>query len=122
MQAKVILNATSVSKGAFSPTNVNQIRGDSANPLDDYALLTSQYAYKLLIDSGLTSTQANSYTFLGDPKSAFVVRSAKPLTVVEAPPLNPLDFQQDIVLSVKASEWFSANVRDPRYMFLGNNV
>jgi len=122
MQAKVILNATSVSKGAFSPTNVNQIRGDSANPLDDYALLTSQYAYKLLIDSGLTATQANSYTFLGDPKSAFVVRSAKPLTVVEAPPLNPLDFHQDIVLSVKASEWFSANVRDPRYMFLGNNV
>jgi hypothetical protein len=122
MQAKVILNATSVSKGAFSQSDVNQVRGDSANPLDSYALLTSQYAYKLLIDSGLTPAQANSYTFLGDPKSAFVVRSAKPLTVVEAPPLAPLDFNQDIALAVKASEWFTAGIRDPRYMFLGRNL
>lgn len=122
MQAKVILNATSVSKGSFSQTDVNQVRGDSANPLDDYALLTSQYAYKLLIDSGLTPAQANSYTFMADFRAGLVVRSAKPLTVVEAPPLAPLDFNQDIALAVKASEWFSVGVRDPRYLFLGRNI
>ena len=119
MQAKVILNATTVSKGSFSTSNVNQIRGESDNPLPNMDLLTSQYAYKLLVDSGLTASQANGYILIGDFKSALVVRQAKPLTVVEAPPLNPLDFHQDIVLAVKASEWFTAGVRDPRYMFLG---
>lgn len=118
-QARSIVNATEVQRGNYA-TSGEPVRTLAANPLDrDYQILTSPHALKALTDSGVTAANANGRVYLGDFKKAFVWREAKPLTVVEAPPLNPLEFNQDIALAVKASWMGVAGVRDPRYVVLG---
>lgn len=118
-QARTILNASEVTRGNFATTG-NPIRFGAQNPLDsDYELLATQYLRKVLIDSGVSASNSDQYVFLGDFKKAFVWREVKPLTVVEAPPLNPLDFNQDIALAVKAMWQGVAGVRDPRFVVRG---
>lgn len=63
-----------------------------------------------------TDAVADTVQVFGDFKKAFVNRVVYPLRVTQAPPLNPLDFGQDIVLSVKASVYSKAAVRDPKYV------
>jgi len=121
-QARSIINATEVRRNNPGyATSVAPIQNVSDNPLDrDYQIMTSPHALKALTDSGVTAANANLRVYLGDFKKAFVWREAKPLTVVEAPPLNPLEFNQDIALAVKASWMGVAGVRDPRYVVLGS--
>jgi hypothetical protein len=119
--AKNILNATEVRQTAPGyATSGEPKQTVSANPLDqNYQILSSPHALKALVDSGVTAANANKRVYLGDFKKAFVWREAKPLTVVEAPANNPLEFNQDIALAIKAGWMGVAGVRDPRYVVLG---
>lgn len=115
-RAKRIFEATTTKSGAYSTTG-NTDQTESPNPLDqDYQILTSPHARRLLGEASIGSPDA--YVLLGDFKKAFIWREAKPLTVVEAPAQNPREFEQDIALAVKASLMGVAAVRDPRYVVL----
>ena len=120
-QARSVINATEVRRNNPGyATSGAPIQNVSDNPLDrDYQIMTSPHAFKALTDSGVSASNANTRVYLGDFQKAFVWREAKPLTVVEAPPLNPLEFNQDIALAVKASWMGVAGVRDPRYVVAG---
>lgn len=117
-----IINATAVESGNYA-TSGNPSRTISDSPLDrNYEILTSAHAFNLLTDAAIgnvSEANANARVYLGDFKRAFVWREAKPLTVVEAPPQNPMEFNNDIVLSVKASLWGVAGVAEPRAVALG---
>lgn len=114
-------SATSTRSGDFA-TSGNPDQIEAPNPLDkDYQILTSPHARRLLTESGVSASIADSYVFLGDFKKSFIWREAKPLTVVEAPAQNPREFEQDIALAVKASLMGVACVRDPRYVVFGVN-
>lgn len=117
-----IINATEVESGNYA-TSGNPSRTVSNNPLDkNYEILTSAHAFNLLTDStigNVSESNANLRVYLGDFQRAFVWREAQPLKVVEAPPLNPADFNQDIALSVKASWMGVAGVSEPRAVALG---
>ncbi|CAB4146817.1 hypothetical protein UFOVP829_3 [uncultured Caudovirales phage] len=117
-----IVNATEVrrTQPGYATTG-GPIQNVSDNPLDrDYQILTSPHALKALTDSGVSAANSNIRVYLGDFQKAFVWREAKPLTIVEAPPLNPMEFNQDIALAVKASWMGVAGVRDPRFVVLGS--
>ena len=120
-RAKKVFSATSVKSGNFA-TSGNPEHIEGPNPLDnDYQVMTSPHARRLLIESGVSASLADSYVLLGDFKKTFIWREAKPLTVVEAPANNPREFEQDIALAVKASLMGVAAVRDPRFVVLGYN-
>jgi hypothetical protein len=111
-----------VTKSGDYATSGNPDQIEAPNPLDkDYQILTSPHARRLLTESGISTSIADSFVFLGDFKKAFIWREAKPLTVVEAPAQNPREFEQDIALAVKASMMGVAAVRDPRYVVFGVN-
>ena len=117
-----ILNATEVQSGAYA-TSGNPSRTVSDNPLDkNYEILTSAHAFNLLTDTtvgNVTESNANLRVYLGDFQRAFIWREAQPLKVVEAPPLNPMEFNNDIALAVKASWMGVAGVAEPRAVVLG---
>jgi hypothetical protein len=117
-----IINATEVESGNYA-TSGNPSRTTGANPLDqNYEILTSPHAFNLLTDAAIgnvSEANANARVYLGDFKRAFVWREAKPLSVIEAPPQNAAEFNNDIVLSVKASLWGVAGVAEPRAVALG---
>ena len=117
-----ILNATEVESGNYA-TSGNPSRTVSSNPLDkNYEILTSAHAFNLLTDTtvgNVTESNANLRVYLGDFQRAFIWREAQPLKVVEAPPLNPMEFNNDIALAVKASWMGVAGVAEPRAVVLG---
>jgi hypothetical protein len=114
--------SANVTRSGDFATSGNPDQIEAPNPLDkDYQILTSPHARRLLTESGVSTSIADSYVFLGDFKKAFIWREAKPLTVVEAPAQNPREFEQDIALAVKASLMGVAAVRDPRYVVFGIN-
>jgi hypothetical protein len=114
--------SANVTRSGDFATSGNPDQIEAPNPLDkDYQILTSPHARRLLTESGVSTSIADSYVFLGDFKKAFIWREAKPLTVVEAPAQNPREFEQDIALAVKASLMGVAAVRDPRYVVFGVN-
>lgn len=119
--ARRVTRATETRSGDITSGAGNQTV--APNPLDnDYRIAKSAFAYKLLTDTvanggaGIAAADAKKYWYIGDFKKAFVYRQVYPLRTVEAPPLNPMDFKQDIALAVKASEFGVAAVRDPRYV------
>ena len=118
-----ILNATEVESGNYA-TSGNPSRTKSANPLDNnYEVITSAHAFNLLTDTtigNVTESNANIRVWLGDFQRAFVWREAQPLKVVEAPAMNPLEFNQDIALAVKASWMGVCGVAEPRAVVLGS--
>jgi len=114
--------SANVTRSGDFATSGNPDQIEAPNPLDkDYQILTSPHARRLLTESGVSTSIADSFVFLGDFKKAFIWREAKPLTVVEAPAQNPREFEQDIALAVKASLMGVAAVRDPRYVVFGVN-
>ena len=119
--ARTIINATEIRRTQPGyATSGGPVQNVSDNPLDkNYEILSSPLARKVLTDSGVSSSNTDGRVYLGDFKSAFVWREAKPLTITEAPPLNPLEFNQDIALAVKAMWMGVAGVRDPRFVALG---
>jgi len=54
--------------------------------------------------------------FFGAPRRAFLYMENWPLTVTQAPANEPAEFEQDIVLRVRASERGVAAVQEPRAM------
>jgi hypothetical protein len=112
--AKRIVNATETRSGDTDETTSNQTL--APNPLDgSYPILSSKYAYALNVASGVSEANTNDTWFMGDFKKAFVYREVFPLKTEQAPPQNPMEFEQDIVHAVRASEFGVAAVRDPRY-------
>ncbi len=81
-------------------------------------VLMNKYAYQLAYASA--TTNAEDWWFLIDPR-AFGYREVHGLKVEQAPPMNPDEFEKDIVLSVAAKEYGVAYVRDPRRAFFGYN-
>lgn len=121
--AKRVLNATEVREGDITTGGGTQTVG--ANPLEsDYRILSSPHARNLCINGEEDIVAAGSFTaavtdtmiLVGDFKKAFVYRQVYPMKTTQAPPLNPLEFNQDIVLSVKGSRYGVACVKDPRYV------
>lgn len=102
----------------------------SVNPLDNYQLYVSKHLYRILTDAaagafpglGLTEARASTFTLWGDFKRAFVWREVYPLQVVQAPPNDPAEFNQDVVLQVKAGVFGVAAVRDPRFVVRAYNA
>jgi hypothetical protein len=112
-----IFGATQVRSGG-SLTNDLLI---SNNPLDGTPnLWTSRYAQTLLTtEGGFTSNQAQNMIIAGDFKRALLWRQVWPVTVTQLPPGNEREFNNDIILSVKASGFGVACVSEPRYLFQG---
>lgn len=121
---KRILTATDVRTGDGASTTMATY---APTPLEtNYKLIRSQFAFNLLTlasasgGGGITAANAKEYAYFGS-KKAFVWRQAEPMTVVEAPTGNPMEFNQDIALAVKARCWGVAAVRDPRYVVKSYN-
>jgi hypothetical protein len=120
---KRVVHATEIRTGNTATAGGTQTV--APNPLEQtYQVMASPHFRQVLTDGedevapagGFTAAQAESVFLIGDFQKAFVWRQVYPLKVTQAPPLNPLEFNQDIVLSVKASEFGVAAVRDPRYV------
>lgn len=120
--ASRIANATEVETtypgyGASSPAAPGNVKMKTGNPVPwKMTPITSPLAYQLLVDSGLTDTQAREYWYIGDFKKAFAYMENWPLTVSQAPAGNVKEFEQDIVVRYKASERGVPAVMDPRYV------
>lgn len=117
---KNLLNATEVRNTVPGyAVSANPSQTVSESPIEtDYEVLTSKNLKPLLVAAGKTSDQANRIGLIGDFQKAFVWREAEPMKVEEAPPVNPMNFQQDIALAVKVRTWGEAGVADPRYAAL----
>jgi hypothetical protein len=127
-----VLNATEIREGDITTGNGTQTV--SSNVLDNnYRLLTSTHARYVGINGmgtagapgyvagGCTAAKMDTVTIWGDFKKAFGWRQVYPLKTIQAPPQNPLEFNQDIVLSVKTSVFGIAVVKDPRFVCLAFN-
>lgn len=120
--ASRIANATEIETvypgySASSPSAPGNVKMTTGNPVPwKMAPLTSPIAYQLLINSGLTDSQAREYWYIGDFKKAFAYMENWPLTVTQAPNNNIKEFEQDIVVRYKASERGVPAVIDPRYV------
>jgi hypothetical protein len=120
--AKRAIGATNTRSGSYSTTQQNPML-DAPNPIDvQYPILTSKFLYQLLINSGLTALQAQEYWYLGAFTKAFCYRQVYPMQTVVAPPMNPMEFLQDIVLATKSQEFGVAGVMDPRFAFQSTNT
>ena len=118
---KNIIHATEVHIGQISNDPARQSNGP--NPIDDrYPILVSKIARKLLVDSGVSAANVKNYWLLGEFQKAFAYRELIPWTVKEAPPLNPADFGQDIVLQVKTMHMGVPGVWNPRFAALSINA
>lgn len=131
MTAYQVLHATQV---RVNPGGVsNSIATISDNPIQAFAptnlnVLTSAHAYYLAANNvafvqqdnstamTFTASQANDIWIVGAPKKALYYREVYPLRVMQAPPMNPAEFDRDIVLSIKATEYGVAGVKDPRFL------
>jgi hypothetical protein len=93
------------------------------NPLDtNYEVVWSQIAKNLLdSETSLSAAEIKEYVILGDFQRAFMYREVYPLDVQQAPPNNPDEFRQDIVMSVKASEYGVPFTYDPRMVVLSTS-
>ena len=122
MHARRVISATSTvtNVGGFA-TSGNLQRFEAGNPLDPLEVITSKLAFQRLLYNGggsaITQTNGIEYWYVGDFKKAFVYRYNWPITVVQAPPNNQKDFEQDIVVQVKGSERGVISVDEPRCVF-----
>jgi len=63
-----------------------------------------------LVNDSQTAAQANAHWLIGDFKKAFAYMQNWPITVTQAPPNSPDEFDRDIVAKFKASERGAAAV------------
>lgn len=109
---RMITRATEIEQRTASATEIRR----GPNSVTPYTLLSSRFAYRRVIASGVTAANAKNWWFLGDFKKAFAWQFNWPITVVQAPSNHEAEFKQDIVLRWKASERGSFVVLDPRYV------
>jgi hypothetical protein len=88
----------------------------AANPLGNYNVVESRLAYRRLLASGVSASDAKKYWFIGDFRKAFAYMENWPITVTQSPPGSEADFNNDIVVRFKASERGAAAVMNPRYV------
>jgi len=86
------------------------------NPMRNYAVHDSRLAYRRLIASGISASDAKKYWYIGNFRRAFAYMQNWPITVTQAPPGSEAEFTQDILLRFKASERGAAAVINPRYV------
>jgi hypothetical protein len=126
-----VMNSSGIRTGDGASTTIATYAQDQRE--NDYPVLATRWGYNLLTSSatpagndlvggGLTATQAREYWLLGNFPKAFIWRQAAPFQSFVAPPLAPEEFEKDIVLQVKAREWGSMGVYDPRYVALLYNT
>ena len=84
------------------------------NPLQNYRVLDSAFAYRLLLGEGITAATAQEYWYVGDFKKAFAYMENWPITVTRSSRFSEADFSQDILIRFKASERGTPAVIDPR--------
>ena len=85
-------------------------------------VITSKVARQMLINSGLSAAQVKNYFFMADWKKAFIYRQFIPIKVVQAPPENPLQFNNDIVTSLKVMRIGKTGVWNARYALFSKNT
>lgn len=88
----------------------------AANPLSNYGVYDSRLVYRRIVASGVASSDAKKWWFIGDFRRAFAYMENWPITVTQAPVGSEADFNNDIVLRFKASERGAAAVLNPRYV------
>lgn len=86
------------------------------NPLRGYRVYDSRLAYRRIISSGETATDAAKWWFVGDFRKAFAYMENWPITITQSGVGSEADFNQDIVMRFKASERGAAAVINPRYV------
>jgi len=118
---KRILTATMERRG--NQASDTGILNESPNPIEiGYELLASPILQALLQTettqtSGivLSPAQVKEFLIFGDLSQAFGIREVYPMKTEQAPALAPAEFEQDIVLQVKASLYNVPFVYDPRW-------
>lgn len=123
--ARRIVNATMVR--TMTPgfaTSGNPQNTEAPSPIPDQLdVITSPIAYqRLLSPGGISSTNANDYWGIGDFPAAVKYMENWPITTLQAPPNSIKEFEQDIVVRVKASERGAASMWEPRKVFLFHNA
>jgi hypothetical protein len=86
------------------------------NPAADYQIVDSRLLYRRIVASGVASSDAKRWWFLGDFRRAFAYMENWPITVTQAPIGSDAEFNSDIVLRFKASERGAAAVLNPRFV------
>lgn len=103
------------STNEVSWTSSNGVRTTTTNnPLQNYRVLDSAFAYRLLLSGGLSAQVAQEQWFIGDFKKAFAYMENWPITVTRSSRFSEADFSQDILIRFKASERGTPAVLDPR--------
>lgn len=114
-ELKRILNAVETRSGDITTGTGDQVV--AGNPLDNpYTIHHSPIARKLLVDSGVSTANTKERLYWGDFQKAFIWREVYPMRVEQAPPQNPYEFQQDVVIAIKASSFGVPCVYDPRHV------
>jgi hypothetical protein len=88
----------------------------AANPLGNYRVFDSRLAYRRVLASGVSETNAKKWWFIGDFRKAIAYMENWPITVTQSPPGSEADFNNDILVRFKASERGAAAVMNPRYL------
>lgn len=122
-ELKRVLSATETRSGNEASDTGNLVV--APNPLDTvYPVYSSAIAQALLADSSLislTAGQQKEYMIFADFTKAFGYREVYPLRTETAPALNPMEFNQDVVLAVKCSEFGVPFVYDPHWACLSTS-
>ncbi len=113
-----ILGATSIQRifPGYSQANVaapGNVITQSANSLDNYSVISSNYVRHQLKALGLSDAVADGSWLFGNFKKAFAYVENWPLAVVQAPALSEAEFERDIVTRFKASYRGVPAIMDP---------
>ena len=124
-QARGIINATQIREGAVGAAPAQQQIGTTRMPgwaqtltIASNEWLRDRLLAAIAAGGGWTGLDADVAWFLGTPAAAFVWKEIWPLTVEEEPPGSPAQFEQDVVIRLKASYKGVAGVREPRLMIV----
>jgi hypothetical protein len=125
--AKRIVGATETRNiypgfAASSPAAPGNVEMLAPSPVPPLSVITSSLAKNVLVNQGsVLSSNADLYWWTGDFKKAFLYITNWPISVIQAPPNNIREFENDIVLRFKASEMGTPVVVDPRYVIMNTN-
>lgn len=121
--ARRILNATRVETvypefASTSDPAPGNVKTESASPIpDSLQLIVDDLLYQRILANGTSASNAKKWWFIGDFQKAFAYSENWPFQVVQAPPNSIKEFEQDIIVRVKASERGVAWVQEPRQAF-----
>lgn len=93
----------------------------AANPIPSLNLMSSAIWNKVLVDSGVSQTNADIYWYAGDFRKAFVYREVWPMQVIQTNPNVPEMQGRDIVAAWFSSWYGTPVVRDPRFIIQSTN-